>query len=310
MPPAGEPPPRVTVIIATFNRAAMLRCAIRSVLEQRFRDFELIVVGDACTDDSAAVATETNDPRIVWMNREKNCGSQWGPNNDGLARARGEYIAFLGHDDLWLPCHLEHLVPQLDRGADLAHPLIAVLGPDGVRAVFAEPPSGETYETTFVPPSGWLVRASTLRSLGGFGDHRQAIRATDFDLLRRIALAGYNIVFTPRLSVLKFPSHWWRAYGAGAAVPQQEWIEQITRDPAAAEHKLLTGSIVAVKSATPNASPVRALSLAAGAGGRWLLSRLERSRLLAPLLRARLRRQIEVRRQLRGLEKPAGSEPS
>src|SRR6185369_8999271 len=101
--------PAVTVIIPTFNRSRLLRCAMTSVLRQTFRDFELIVSGDACTDDSAEVVASFSGENILWINRPVNCGNQSGPNNDAIALARGDFIAFLGHDDLWLPWHLETL---------------------------------------------------------------------------------------------------------------------------------------------------------------------------------------------------------
>ena len=75
--------PQVTVIIATYNRSGALRYAISSVLAQTYRDFELLVVGDACTDDSASVAAEFADPRVRWHNLSTNCGNQFGPNNHG-----------------------------------------------------------------------------------------------------------------------------------------------------------------------------------------------------------------------------------
>src|SRR5919109_2218405 len=98
--------PAVTVIIATYNFSAALRYTIRSALAQTVRDFELLVVGDACTDESEEVVRSFADSRIQWINLPQRSGSQAGPNNAGLERARGEYIAYLGHDDLWWPDHL------------------------------------------------------------------------------------------------------------------------------------------------------------------------------------------------------------
>jgi hypothetical protein len=262
----------------------------------------VLVVGDHCTDDSGSIVANCADARVSWFNRIENCGSQWGPNNDGLARARGEYVAFLGHDDLWLPWHLKILVPLLDTGADLAHPLGALLAPEGVRGVFAAPPRGESYATTFVPPSGWVVRRSLLDALGGFRDHASISRGTDHDLLRRIARGGYRMAAAPRLSVLKFPSHWWHAYSQDAAVPQQEWILRITTDPHQVERELLSSAVVALTSKTPYAVPGPAFALAFRAGARWLGNTLERDRgFFASLMRARFRRHLGFMRRLRGL---------
>src|SRR6266513_1317224 len=117
--------PAVTVIIPTYNWSSVLPYSIGSALRQSFTDFELLVVGDGCTDDSAAVVAATDDPRVRWINLPVNSGHQSAPNNEGLRQARGEIIAYLGHDDLWLPHHLQVLLSALDEGADVAYGLVA-----------------------------------------------------------------------------------------------------------------------------------------------------------------------------------------
>src|SRR3712207_3932020 len=106
--------PRVSVITATYNWSNVLRHAIESARWQTFADFEMLVVGDGCTDDSGAVVASFGDPRLRWHNLEANHGHQSAPNNAGLAMARGEFIAYLGHDDVWFPTHLAALVSALD----------------------------------------------------------------------------------------------------------------------------------------------------------------------------------------------------
>ena len=113
--------PRVTVVIATYNWATVLPYSIGSVLDQTFTDFEVLVVGDGCTDESGDVVTAVDDPRVHWRNLPSNVGHQSGPNNAGIRAASGDVIAYLGHDDLWLPNHLELLVSEIDRGAAIAH---------------------------------------------------------------------------------------------------------------------------------------------------------------------------------------------
>jgi glycosyltransferase involved in cell wall biosynthesis len=101
--------PLVTVILSTYNWSEVLPYSIQSVLNQTFVDFELLVIGDGCTDNSAQVLQNYIDPRVRWINLPKNTGSQSGPNNEGLRQARGSLIAYLGHDDLWSKDHLENL---------------------------------------------------------------------------------------------------------------------------------------------------------------------------------------------------------
>ena len=280
MRPAGERP-RISVIIATFNRSRMLRCAIQSAVRQEFSAIEVLVIGDHCTDDSAAVVSEL-DGRVRWFNRDRNCGSQWAPNNDGIAHANSDYIAFLGHDDLWFPWHLTSLVPLLDAGADLAHSMGALIAPEGVRRT-----------TASIPPSTWLVRRTVLQALGGFRDQDALSRGTDDDLFLRIARAGYDIQTAPRLSVLKFPSHWWRAYSSEVA-PQEQWLAAIGNDALQVEREVR----VAVASTTSSSSPLRSTLRAML---RELRRRFEDRRVIAWILRARFRYQRRALRKLRGL---------
>ncbi len=101
--------PLVTVILSTYNWSAVLPYSIQSVLNQTFDNFELLVIGDGCTDDSEQIVKSFTDLRVRWINLERNTGSQAGPNNEGLKQARGKLIAYLGHDDLWSKYHLEVL---------------------------------------------------------------------------------------------------------------------------------------------------------------------------------------------------------
>src|SRR5436853_1669432 len=94
----------VSVIVPTYNRRETIQAAIASVQRQTFTDWELIVVDDGSTDDTAALI-EGSDPRLVLI-RQKNQGVNAARNN-GMLSARGQYIAFLDSDDEWLPHHLE-----------------------------------------------------------------------------------------------------------------------------------------------------------------------------------------------------------
>ena len=108
------------MVIPTYNWATVLPWSIGSVLAQSFAEWELWVIGDGCTDESAATVATFDDPRVHWHNLAVNGRSQVGPNNAALARADGGYVAYLGHDDLWLPHHLQILVGALDAGAAFA----------------------------------------------------------------------------------------------------------------------------------------------------------------------------------------------
>ncbi len=107
--------PLVTAVIPTYNRANIVTQAVDSVLNQTYGNLELIVVDDGSTDDTpAALARYGNRIRVL---RQDNAGPA-AARNRGIAAARGEFVAFLDSDDLWLPSKLERQVALLGRLGD------------------------------------------------------------------------------------------------------------------------------------------------------------------------------------------------
>ncbi len=104
---------KVSVIIPTYNRAEFLRSAIKSVLDQTFQDFEIIVIDDASTDDTPGIIDDFNESRIRYLRHEINEGGS-ATRNTGIKVSNGKYIAFLDDDDEWLPEKLEMQVQVLE----------------------------------------------------------------------------------------------------------------------------------------------------------------------------------------------------
>src|SRR5574340_444159 len=91
----------VSVIIPTYNRAALVPEAVASVLGQTWREFEVLVVDDGSTDGTlAALAPYAGQIRFL---RRESRGGVSAARNTGIAAARGEWLAFLDSDDLWRP---------------------------------------------------------------------------------------------------------------------------------------------------------------------------------------------------------------
>ena len=109
---------KVSIIIATYNRAALLPRAIKSVLAQTFTDYELIIVDDCSSDDTWEIVGDFTDPRIRVFRHETNRGAA-ATRNTGIARARGEYITFLDDDDECTPNRLADQVSVLDTNPDV-----------------------------------------------------------------------------------------------------------------------------------------------------------------------------------------------
>ena len=108
---------KVSVIIPTYNRAHLVSRAIKSVLNQNFQDFEIIVVDDGSTDNTEEVIKSFKDKRIRYIWHEINKGGN-AARNTGLKNSRGEYIAFLDSDDEWLPEKLERQLEIFEKSQD------------------------------------------------------------------------------------------------------------------------------------------------------------------------------------------------
>ena len=207
----SEPSPLVSVVIATYNWSSVLRCAVQSVLGQTFQDFEVLIIGDGCTDDSAEAAASFGDKRIRWHNLEKNSGSQSAPNNFGLEMARGKFVAYHGHDDVWHPTHLALLVNAMqETGADLAHSLAVMIGPaeSGVRIVTGVSASGQYSPDTFVPPSSIMHKREVVKQTGGWRDYRTLRIPPDHEFVSRVYAYRGQFATVNALTVFKFNSAW------------------------------------------------------------------------------------------------------
>lgn len=96
--------PYFSIVIPTYNRARLIRQTIDSVLAQEDRDFEVLVVDDGSTDDTAAVVRAIRDERVTYYGKEN--AERGAARNYGAQRARGRYVNFFDSDDLLYPNHL------------------------------------------------------------------------------------------------------------------------------------------------------------------------------------------------------------
>lgn len=208
--------PAVSIVLATYNRPAVLAYAIRSLLAQDLADWELIVVGDRCSEATGVLVGDFADRRIRYVNLALNTGEQSGPNNVGIARARGLYIAFLSHDDLWLPDHLRSAMDWLQAS-----------GADGVIARSAgimpprQPDQADQWYTlptgigragrydplhTIGPASTLLLKSSVARAVAPWRPASECYFSSSQEWLFRIWKGGFQLRTMPHLSVLQIAS--------------------------------------------------------------------------------------------------------
>lgn len=201
--------PRVSVITPTYNRSRRILPTLRSVLEQSYPDFELLVVDDGSTDDTGEIVQELarTDSRIRY-HRQVN-GGGGAARLEGLRLARGQWIAYLDHDDRWVPEKLELQARYLEEHpeAGMVYGVVDFVDEEGV-------PRG-TLKVRY--RSGWIrdqliicqnflgtytnpmIRADLLRKIGG--PDPEIGMSDDWDLFIRLA-AEAPVGFINRTLVL------------------------------------------------------------------------------------------------------------
>lgn len=204
-------PPLVSVVIPSYNRAALLPRAITSVLSQTLRDLECIVVDDGSTDHTAQVVAGFSDPRLRVVRLPGNSGCSRATNT-GIRAARGKLIAFLDSDDEWLPGKLERQVARLrecgDPKATVAYCRCMVR--DALTARMWRRPhlvyEGDVFQHLL---EGWhpttsslfLIERRSLLEVGGFSENLPC--AQDYDLWLRLAEASHRFVAIDDVLVIK-----------------------------------------------------------------------------------------------------------
>lgn len=195
--------PTVSVIIPTYNSARYIREAIDSVLGQTYGDYEIIVVDDGSTDNTAEIIQPYRD-RITYIYQS----NQKLPvaRNTGIAASSGQYLAFLDSDDLFLPHKLATQAGVLDERPDIGLVAGGYQYVDENGRLIKEHKSWinrpvidlETIITGgLVPPVAVLLRRSWFNQVGGFDP--QMIHSEDMDLWFRLALAGCPMTWSPSI---------------------------------------------------------------------------------------------------------------
>lgn len=184
--------PRVSIVIPLYNSVQYIREAIESALAQTFRDFEVIVVDDGSTDGSAAVVCGFGDAvRYVY---QPNAGVSVAMNH-GMALSRGELIAFLDNDDVWLPRKLERQVAFLDRrpACALVNCDLQYISETGERldrflpGVNRSEPYVRLFQKGFVfMSSAVMIRRMVYEKVGGFDEEFVAAGLQEVEWLARV----------------------------------------------------------------------------------------------------------------------------
>ncbi len=198
--------PLVSIIIATYNRSNILKYTISTVLKQNYQHFEILVIGDHCTDDTESVINSFDDKRISFYNLEENFGEQSYPNNFGFQKSNGELIAWLNHDDLWYPEHLDTLIEKLyDTESDVVYSWFLPYKAKVINLpIFKIEPKYSI--NLFIPASSWLVKRSAVIEVGLWKSARQIYNIPSQEWINRTYKLGKKITPVNKLTVIAIQS--------------------------------------------------------------------------------------------------------
>lgn len=204
--------PLISIITATFKGSHFLVHSIPSVINQDYQNWELIVVGDGCTDETEQVVNSFGDSRIHFFNLEKNSGQQATPNNFGMSKAKGQFIAFLNQDDLFFPDHLSKSLEEIQKSeADF------VIVP-GVKVMSSKKeefekgnfqvqlcsvhPDGRYSTNVFSVASTWFFKEELIQKLGPWKLEQELYITPSQEWIFRASRLGIRFHFPKRVGVL------------------------------------------------------------------------------------------------------------
>lgn len=198
----------VSIIIATYNRNALLLETVKSILNQTYPDFELIIVSDGLLGIEEALKEKIADSRLRYYEIEHH-GRPAVPRNFGINKARGKYIAFCDDDDIWLPDKLMTQTEYLNQYTDVGLVFCAfkiqssgkehnnkIIGPK--TKILSQYCYDRLLRYNFITSSSVMVRSSVLNDIGVFDEDPNMAAVEDWDLWLRIC-ASYKIAFIPEV---------------------------------------------------------------------------------------------------------------
>jgi glycosyltransferase involved in cell wall biosynthesis len=208
--------PKVSVIVPAYNCETLISRTILSVCNQTFTDWELIVVDDGSTDGTRDVVLsfQNKDSRIKYVH-QANSGAPARPKNTGLKEALGEYIAFLDHDDEWMPQKLERQLAlfadsKMDNWGLVASDAIIIDEIDESQVEYKKPSSPRCTsalleENFIVCSSGVVVKKEVFSKVGVFDENFRF--GDDWDMWLRISLSfDFGFVHEPLFKFYRHPS--------------------------------------------------------------------------------------------------------
>lgn len=198
--------PLVSIVMPTYSRMAegFLERCIESVLRQTYKNFEFIIIDDGSSDGSQDLITQfaSKDNRIVYIRHDINCGLPAVRTNEGILKARGDYVAFIFDDNIWDPLFLEVLLDEMNsKPADVQYSITNMKVNDEQYFLLGEWPL--TFEILYhlntIPNGSVLCKRSFFEKYGLYDSHIGMRRLCDWDLWFRAKSLGASFNFVNKI---------------------------------------------------------------------------------------------------------------
>lgn len=224
--------PNVTVIMPVYNGVKYLRESIGSVIAQTVPPLEMFIVDDGSSDGSAELAASIDTPFPKYILHQPN-KRQSAARNLAAGQAKGKYLAFLDHDDIWYPRHIEKLIPPMEDDVRMGwtYSDIDEMDADGgmvtMNVLHLLNPHVQHPKTTifnmlgadmFIFPSAAVVRTEAFHAIGGFDERLSGYE--DDDLFLRLFRAGWMNHYSPE-SLVRY-----RRHPDSSAFSERMWISR------------------------------------------------------------------------------------
>jgi glycosyltransferase involved in cell wall biosynthesis len=196
----------ISIVIPTYNRSVELKRALKSVLSQTYKNFEVIVVDNNSTDGTDAMLKDLNDQRIRLLKINNN-GVIAASRNLGINASSGKWIAFLDSDDWWYSNKLERVMRYCNSGYDVCYHDLKIISSQKIFNLHQKKMSGyQVKRPVFndliqlgnaLSNSSVIVKASLIKQVGGLCEDIRLIAAEDYECWIRLSKLTNRFKYIP-----------------------------------------------------------------------------------------------------------------
>lgn len=194
-----NPEPLVTVVIPTYNAELYMEKCLQSVLNQTYKNIEILVVDDCSKDNTNLYIKNLRNKKVKLLKTKKNSGGPAVPRNIGISKAKGKYIAFLDQDDLWEPKKLEICINKMHNHFEFCYHQLKQKNDKILKnhlVDITKNPAQFLLKKGPIPTtSGVVVSKKIINKAKGFCESKKLIAGEDYDCWLRLAKMGAKFCF-------------------------------------------------------------------------------------------------------------------